>query len=80
MSSNALDTLREAGIVKPNTAPAVVEILSGLNEQEARFLSSLDARIKAAMTPEVIAHSEEGEEDAPCLIGMSCGSFGSAMQ
>jgi hypothetical protein len=76
MSVNALDALRQAGVVTSRTAQPVLDILAGLNEDEVKFLSSLDARIKAAMTPEVLAHSEDGEEDTPCTFGFSCGSFG----
>jgi len=75
MAHNALDTLREAGVVTARTPEPVLNILSELSEDEARFISSLDARIKAAMSPEVVAHSEDGEEDAPCIVGMSCGVY-----
>lgn len=78
MAFDALASLRQAGIVTSNTSPAVVDILSGLSESEVEFLASLDTRIKAAVTPEVLAHSEEADEDTPCLVGMSCGSFGRA--
>ncbi len=76
MAFDALDSLRQAGVVTAKTSPAVADILGGLSESEVQFLSSLDTRIKAAMTPEVLAHSEEADEDTPCLVGMGCGSFG----
>jgi hypothetical protein len=78
MSFNALETLREAGVITAKTSQPVLDVLSELNEDEARLISSLDARIKAAMTPEVVAQSEEGEEDAPCAFAFSCGTFGGA--
>jgi hypothetical protein len=77
MSFNALDALRAAGIVTGKTSPAAIGVLSELNESEVAFLSSLDTRIKAAMRPEVVAHSEEGGEDTPCVAGFTCGHFGS---
>jgi hypothetical protein len=76
MSFDALASLRQAGVITANTSPAALDVLSGLSEGEVKFLSSLGTRIKAAMAPEVLAHSEEGNEDTPCLIGMSCGGFG----
>ncbi|GLW05832.1 hypothetical protein Misp01_09620 [Microtetraspora sp. NBRC 13810] len=77
MTFNALDALREAGIVHAKTSQAALGVLGELTESEVQFLGSLDARIKAAMKPEVLAHSEEGGEDTPCLAGFSCGHFGS---
>ncbi|MGN9844157.1 aroma-sacti cluster domain-containing protein [Nonomuraea sp. H19] len=77
MTFNALDALRAAGIVTAKTSPAALGVLSELSESEVQFLGSLDQRIKAAMRPEVLAHSEEGNEDTPCLAGFSCGHFGS---
>jgi hypothetical protein len=73
---NAIEKLRETGIVTTRTSPEAVTVLSTLNESEVDFLDSLNARIKSALAPAVVAHSEEGDEDSPCLVGMSCGSFG----
>lgn len=74
MAYNALDELRRAGVVTPRTSKAALSVLGELSEEEAKFISSLDARIKSAMAPEVVAHSEEGDEDAPC-IGFSCTGY-----
>lgn len=75
MAFNVLDELRQAGVVTDRTPPATLDVLSDISEDEARFLSSLNARIKAAQTPEVVAHSEEGEEDAPCDGVFICGVY-----
>jgi hypothetical protein len=79
MSFNALETLREAGVINSKTSQPVLDVLSELSEEETRLIRSLDARVKAAAAPEIVAHSEDGEEDAPCLLGFTCGSFGSSL-
>jgi hypothetical protein len=80
MSFNALDTLREAGVINSRTSQPVLDVLSELSEEETQLLSSLNARVRAAAAPEIVAHSEDGEEDAPCYYGFTCGSFGSALE
>jgi hypothetical protein len=80
MAFNALEQLRANGIISSRTSPAAVGVLSTLSEQEVEFLDSLNARIKAATSPAVVAHSDEGDEDSPCLIGMSCGGFGNHLE
>ncbi|GLW12537.1 hypothetical protein Misp01_76650 [Microtetraspora sp. NBRC 13810] len=75
MTFNALDALREAGIVHAKTSPAALHVLAELSESEVQILGSLSARMKEAMKPEVLAHSEEGGEESPC-VAYSCPHFG----
>jgi hypothetical protein len=80
MTFNAVERLRATGVISGRTSPEAVHVLSTLNESEVDFLDSLNARIKSATAPAVVAHSEEGDEDSPCLVGMSCGHFGSHLE
>lgn len=72
MSFDALNALRQAGVVNSKTAQPALDVLSTLSEEETQMLSSLNARLQAAISPEVVAHSEEGDEDAACLVAFSC--------
>jgi hypothetical protein len=75
MTFNALDALRGAGIINGGTAQPAVDVLSELSEEEVALLLSLNARVKAATEPEIVAHTEDHGEDGPCLFWFSCDPY-----
>jgi hypothetical protein len=77
MTFNALEALSQAGIVTDSTSAPTADVLRGLTEDEATFLSTLNDRMKAAIAPEVISHIEDGDEDIPdpCWVIFICDSF-----
>ncbi|MGN9844158.1 MFS transporter [Nonomuraea sp. H19] len=55
-----LDTIRhlhELGIIVTDTTPEAISAFRTLSEEEIGFLTSLNSRIKTALTPDVVAHN-----------------------
>jgi 2-methylcitrate dehydratase PrpD len=58
MSFDALDALRQAGILEPGATPVLEELFSGLSPEETRILIAAKGRIRTAL-PDVEAHSQD---------------------
>jgi hypothetical protein len=58
MSFNALDALREAGILDAGTTPALEELYTNLTPEETRILISAKHRLMAIL-PDVVAHAQD---------------------